>query len=37
MTTTEELVARVNKILDDIGIDMDGLFESFDVPTFITV
>lgn len=33
MTTTEELVARVNKILDDIGIDMDGLFESFDVPT----
>ncbi|NJE84293.1 DUF530 domain-containing protein [Thermococcus sp. CX2] len=33
MTTTEELVAQVNKILDDIGIDMDGLFETFDVPS----
>ncbi|ASJ02962.1 hypothetical protein A3L09_06670 [Thermococcus profundus] len=33
MTTTEELVAQVNKILDDIGIDMAGLFEDFDVPT----
>ncbi|ASJ11216.1 hypothetical protein A3L12_07890 [Thermococcus sp. P6] len=33
MTTTEELVARVNKTLDDIGIDMDGLFETFHVPT----
>ncbi|WP_297068949.1 DUF530 family protein [Thermococcus sp.] len=32
MTTTEELVAQVNKILDDIGIDMDGLFETFEVP-----
>ncbi len=31
MTTTEELVAQVNKVLDDIGIDMDGLFETFDV------
>ncbi|GAB6102068.1 DUF530 family protein [Thermococcus atlanticus] len=30
MTTTEELVARVNKILDDIGIDMTGLFEEFE-------
>jgi len=33
MTTTEELVAQVNKILDDIGIDMDGLFETFDIPS----
>ena len=33
MTTTEELVAQVNKILDDIGIDLAGLFESFDVPS----
>lgn len=33
MTTTEELVARVNKILDDIGIDMAGLFEEFDLPS----
>ncbi len=34
MTTTEELVARVNKILDDIGIDMAGLFEEFEpLPT----
>lgn len=32
MTTTEELVAQVNKILDDIGIDMDGLFETFEIP-----
>jgi Zn-finger domain-containing protein len=32
MTTTEELVAQVNKILDDIGIDMAGLFEDLDVP-----
>ncbi|ASJ00735.1 DUF530 family protein [Thermococcus gorgonarius] len=31
MTTTEELVSQVNKILDDIGIDMAGLFEDFDV------
>lgn len=30
MTTTEELVAQVNKILDDIGIDMDGLFEDIE-------
>ncbi|WP_297536164.1 DUF530 family protein [Thermococcus sp.] len=30
MTTTEELVARVNKILDDIGIDLSELFEDFD-------
>jgi len=28
MTTTEELVARVNKILDDIGIDLGELFEN---------
>lgn len=33
MTTTEELVAQVNKILDDIGIDLTGLFETFDVPS----
>ena len=33
MTTTEELVAQVNKILDDIGIDVTGLFERFHVPT----
>ena len=33
MTTTEELVAQVNKILDDIGIDLAGLFEGFDVPS----
>ena len=33
MTTTEELVAQVNKILDDIGIDLDGLFETFEVPS----
>ncbi|WP_297419007.1 DUF530 family protein [Thermococcus sp.] len=33
MTTTEELVAQVNKILDDIGIDMDGLFETFHLPS----
>ncbi|MDV3104381.1 DUF530 family protein [Thermococcus waiotapuensis] len=31
MTTTEELVSQVNKMLDDIGIDMAGLFEDFDV------
>ncbi len=31
MTTTEELVAQVNKLLDDVGIDMAGLFEDFDV------
>jgi len=30
MTTTEELVAQVNKILDDIGIDLGQLFENFD-------
>jgi len=30
MTTTEELVARVNKILDDIGIDLGRLFEDFE-------
>ncbi|WP_297469751.1 DUF530 family protein [Thermococcus sp.] len=30
MTTTEELVARVNKILDDIGIDLGELFENFE-------
>ncbi|AIU70736.1 hypothetical protein TEU_10540 [Thermococcus eurythermalis] len=30
MTTTEELVAQVNKILDDIGIDLGELFEDFD-------
>jgi len=30
MTTTEELVAQVNKILDDIGIDLGGLFENFE-------
>ncbi len=30
MTTTEELVARVNKVLDDIGIDVQGLFEDVD-------
>ncbi len=35
MTTTEELVARVNKILDDIGIDMAGLFEKFSIPSLI--
>ena len=33
MTTTEELVAQVNKILDDIGIDMDGLFETLHIPS----
>ena len=33
MTTTEELVAQVNKILDDIGIDLAGLFETFEVPS----
>ncbi|NJF24763.1 DUF530 family protein [Thermococcus sp. Bubb.Bath] len=32
MTTTEELVAQVNKILDDIGIDMAGLFEEPNIP-----
>lgn len=32
MTTTEELVAQVNKILDDIGIDMAGLFDDFELP-----
>ncbi|CAB49518.1 DUF530 family protein [Pyrococcus abyssi] len=32
MPTTEELIARINKILDDISIDVPGLFESFDVP-----
>ncbi|NJE07531.1 DUF530 domain-containing protein [Thermococcus sp. M39] len=35
MTTTEELVGQVNKILDDIGIDMAGLFESFDIPSLV--
>ncbi|WP_394325319.1 hypothetical protein [Thermococcus sp. JCM 11816] len=30
MTTTEELVAQVNKILDDIGIDLGELFQDFD-------
>ena len=30
MTTTEELVARVNKILDDIGIDVQGIFRDMD-------
>ncbi|WP_297508768.1 DUF530 family protein [Thermococcus sp.] len=30
MTTTEELVAQVNKILDDIGIDLGRHFERFD-------
>ncbi len=30
MTTTEELVAQVNKVLDDIGIDLGELFEDFD-------
>jgi len=33
MTTTEELVAQVNKILDDIGIDLAGLFETFEIPS----
>ena len=33
MTTTEELVAQVNKILDDVGIDLAGLFETFDLPS----
>ncbi len=32
MTTTEELVAQVNKVLDDIGIDMAGVFEEFNIP-----
>ncbi|AEH24041.1 DUF530 family protein [Pyrococcus yayanosii] len=32
MPTTEELVARINKILDDIAIDTPGLFEDPDVP-----
>ncbi|WP_461866846.1 DUF530 family protein [Thermococcus sp.] len=35
MTTTEELVARVNKVLDDIGIDMTGLFEDFHIPSLV--
>ncbi len=35
MTTTQELVAQVNKILDDIGIDMAGLFENLDIPTLV--
>jgi len=35
MTTTEELVAQVNKILDDIGIDMAGLFENLNVPELV--
>ncbi len=30
MKTTEELVAQVNKILDDIGIDLGELFENFE-------
>ena len=30
MTTTQELVAQVNKVLDDIGIDLDELFQDFD-------
>ncbi|AFK23025.1 DUF530 family protein [Pyrococcus sp. ST04] len=32
MPTTEELIARINKILDDIAIDTPGLFEDLDVP-----
>ncbi|AEC51069.1 hypothetical protein PNA2_0151 [Pyrococcus sp. NA2] len=32
MPTTEELIARINKILDDISIDIPGLFENFDIP-----
>ncbi|MDK2869709.1 MAG: uncharacterized protein PWP39_944 [Pyrococcus sp.] len=35
MPTTEELIARINKILDDIAIDTPGLFEDFDVPKLI--
>jgi len=35
MTTTEELVAQINKFLDDIGIDMAGLFEDLDVPSLV--
>jgi len=35
MTTTEELVARVNKVLDDVGIDMDSLFGAFEVPSIL--
>ncbi|HIP89816.1 MAG TPA: DUF530 domain-containing protein [Thermococcus paralvinellae] len=36
MTTTEELVAQINKFLDDIGIDMAGLFEDLDVPSLVS-
>lgn len=38
MPTTEELIARINKILDDISIDIPGLFEDLDIPKiFLTL
>jgi len=31
MTTTEELIAQINRVLDDIKINMSRLFENFDL------
>ncbi|ASJ16426.1 hypothetical protein A3L04_04710 [Thermococcus chitonophagus] len=37
MPTTEELIARINKTLDDIAIDTPGLFDDLDVPKLFFV
>ncbi|HDD31071.1 MAG TPA: hypothetical protein ENF72_00385, partial [Thermococcus litoralis] len=31
MTTTEELIAQINRVLDDIKVNMSRLFENFDL------